>query len=162
MRQENLLLGNERGSLRGLCDRWRAWLEETGCWWSGQLCLTVACCFSALSFASSSCFCKAAWRDFISSLSREREVRNTLLAHPPHNLRGLPSSAKDWFLYHTAVESHDQKMVCLMQFTIFYFKLHVFSAVVLDWTEFILFLICRMNADKCVQQEICMNIFKCT
>ena len=30
--------------------------------------LTVACCFSALSVASSSCFCKAAWRDFISSL----------------------------------------------------------------------------------------------
>lgn len=95
-RQESWLLGNECGSLRGLCDRWRGWLEETGCWWSGQLCLTVACCFSALSFASSSCFCKAAWRDFISSLSSEKEVRNTLLAHPAHTLRGLHCSATEW------------------------------------------------------------------
>lgn len=77
-RLESWLLGNECGSLRGLCDRWRGWLGETGCWWSGQLCLTVACCFSALSFASSSCFCKAACRDFISSLSSEREVRNAV------------------------------------------------------------------------------------
>lgn len=81
--RESWLLANKRGSLRDLCDRWQGRLEKTGCWWSGQLCLTVACCFSALSFASSSCFCKAAWRDFISSLSSEREVRNTLLAHLP-------------------------------------------------------------------------------
>lgn len=47
--------------------------------------LTVACCFSACSFASSSCFCKAAWRDFISSLSSQSEERNSLLAHLPHS-----------------------------------------------------------------------------
>lgn len=46
--------------------------------------LTVACCFSACSFASSSCFCKAAWRDFISSLSSESEERNSPLAHLSH------------------------------------------------------------------------------
>lgn len=80
----------------GLCDRWRDWLGETGCWWSSQLCLTVACCFSALSFASSSCFCKAAWRDFISSLSSESEVRNTLLAHPPYTLGGLHCWGTEW------------------------------------------------------------------
>lgn len=97
-RRESWLLGNERGSLRGPCDRWRGWLGEAGCGWSGQLCLTVACCFSALSFASSSCFCKAAWRDFISSLSSEREVRNTLLAHPPYTVRAplSPCTTTGW------------------------------------------------------------------
>lgn len=160
MRQESLLLGNERGSLRGLCDRWRGWLEETGCWWSGQLCLTVACCFSALSFASSSCFCKAAWRDFISSLSREREVRNTLLAHPPHTLRGLHSSATDWFLYHTTVESRAQKRVCSMQFSLVYFKLCVFSSADLDWTKFIVFLIRRMNVCNKKSVWVSLNALK--
>lgn len=92
----SLLLGNECGSVKAPCDRWQCWLDKTGCWWSGQLCLTVACCFSAFSFASSSCFCKAAWRDFISSLSSEREVRNTLLALPPYIFRGLDCSTTEW------------------------------------------------------------------
>lgn len=73
----------------GLCDRWQHWLEETGCWRSGQLSLTVACCFSTLSLASSSCFCRAVWRDFISSLSSGREGRNTLLADPAHTISGF-------------------------------------------------------------------------
>lgn len=81
----------------GLCDRWRGWLEETERWWWGHLCLTVACCFSAFSFASSSCFCRAAWRDFISSLSSGREVRNTLLAHRPYTLRALYYTTSEWF-----------------------------------------------------------------
>lgn len=81
--KKSWLLGNEHRTPRGLCDRWQARLGGSGCWRSARRRLTVACCFSARSFASSSCFCKAAWRDFISSLSNENEERNRPLAHLP-------------------------------------------------------------------------------
>lgn len=71
-------LGNEHGTPSGLCDRWQARLGGTGGWRSARRRLTVACCFSARSFASSSCFCKAAWRDFISSLSSESRERQSV------------------------------------------------------------------------------------
>lgn len=121
-RRESWLLGNERGSRTGPCDRWRGWLGEAGCWWSGQLCLTVACCFSALSFASSSCFCKAAWRDFISSLSSEREARNKTLACPPYTLRAPlpPARPMDGSLKYITVESHfAQKVIFWKYFSLF-------------------------------------------
>lgn len=62
----------DKGEVRGV--RCRQGEDDWG------LLLTVACCFSACSVASSSCFCKAAWRDFISSLLRGK-VRNIQLAH---------------------------------------------------------------------------------
>lgn len=91
-----------------LCDRWRGWLEETEGWWWGHLFLTVACCFSAFSFASSSCFCRAAWRDFISSLSSGREVRNALLAHLPYTLEAFYYSTSEWF---SKVHSFERKHI---------------------------------------------------
>lgn len=58
--------------------------------------LTVACCFSAFSAASFSCFWKASWRDFISSLGIEKTKHKL---HPKSPLENHSSVSRECVVF---------------------------------------------------------------